>query len=595
MTPVVFDGCFGWLHPAAGNRGVVLCAPHGYEELCVHRQLAGLADRLAAAGLPTLRFDYHGTGDSLGTDEDPGRLRAWLDSIHGAVRFMRTQLGVSEVALVGLRLGGTLATVAAAELGDIDRLALLAPLASGRAYTREMKALAAFSPLPDDAPPPDPRTADDIEAGGFVLTAETIAALKSVDLRQLKHSPARHVLLVDPMPGTEDSPLAKHLRAIGTDLQVTAFDDFERFICEVHYGQRTPEAVFACLVDWLRQDAPTAAAVHQPHVVARLETPTCVETPVCFGDDARLVGICCEPRPDIADRGAPAVVFLNTGHHHHIGVNRMAVTLGRQLAAQGITSLRFDIAGLGESPAWPGRPENELYDKASCADVRAALDCLEAQGHRECVLIGLCSGAFLAFHTAVLDTRVTSQVMVNLQKFIWRKGDSLAVTTRTNTKLARDLSGDVVSALRKPDRVLRLLMGGRKEWQTVWALVRRAAELGRSAIDRVAHAAFGIAGEVPRSFQLLSEIGTDTLLVYSTDDPGLVELEIHNLRRQGDGIAGLRRIRVEMIEGADHTLTLRPARARLAGIIEAHLKSRPRSETPADARPLPQLQPARAA
>ena len=48
MIPVVFDGCFGWLHPAAGNRGVVLCAPHGYEELCVHRQWAALAERLAA-------------------------------------------------------------------------------------------------------------------------------------------------------------------------------------------------------------------------------------------------------------------------------------------------------------------------------------------------------------------------------------------------------------------------------------------------------------------------------------------------------------------------------------------------------------------
>ena len=71
MIPVVFDGCFGWLHPAAGNRGVVLCAPHGYEELCVHRQWASLAERLAAAGLPTLRFDYRGTGNSVGDDEEP--------------------------------------------------------------------------------------------------------------------------------------------------------------------------------------------------------------------------------------------------------------------------------------------------------------------------------------------------------------------------------------------------------------------------------------------------------------------------------------------------------------------------------------------
>ena len=33
MMPVVFEGCAGWLHPAAGKRGVIICAAQGYEEL----------------------------------------------------------------------------------------------------------------------------------------------------------------------------------------------------------------------------------------------------------------------------------------------------------------------------------------------------------------------------------------------------------------------------------------------------------------------------------------------------------------------------------------------------------------------------------
>lgn len=570
MTPVVFEGCFGWLHPAAGNRGVVLCAPHGYEELCVHRQWAALAERLAAAGLPTLRFDYRGTGDSAGHDEEPQRLRAWIDSVRDAVRWMRTQVGVTEVALVGLRLGGALAALAAKELRDVDMLALLAPVESGRAYTRELKALAAFSPRPDDAPAPDPQTADDIEAGGFVITAETAAALKRIDLRQLDRLPARRVLLLDPSEAPAESRLGRHLASLGAD--VAPFTGFEDFIQEVHYGQRTPEAAFAALTDWLRQGAPAAAAAHTPRSPCRLVMPEATETPVFFGEGARLFGVCCQPRADVADASAPAVIFINTGHHHHIGVNRMAVSLGRRLAAQGITSLRIDIAGLGDSPAWPGRVENTLYDKASCADVRAAIDCLEAQGHREFVLIGLCSGAYLAFHTAVQDTRVSSQVMVNLQRFIWRDGDTLAVTTRTSAKMAGDLGSELMGAFRKPQLLRRLLRGGRKEWGTAWALLRRAGELAGTYAGRL----FRVEREVARSFRLLSQVGTDTVLVYSGGDGGLVELEVHNLRREGARLAGHDHVQVEIITGADHTLTLRPARESLARIIETHLRVRPR-------------------
>ncbi len=581
MIPVVFEGCFGWLHPAAGNRGVVLCAPHGYEELCVHRQWAGLAERLASAGMPTLRFDYRGTGNSIGDDEEPQRLRTWIDSVRDAASWMRAQPGINEVALVGLRLGGTLATLAAKELGDVDMLALLAPVVAGRAYAREMKALAAFSPLPDDAPPPD---SDDIEAGGFVLTAETVAALKGVDLLTLDRKPAPRVLLIDPAADPAGSRLAQRLGALGAGVQAAAFDGFEEFICEIHYGQRTPEAAFATLTDWLRQGATMAAQVGEPRAAARLEMPDAIETPVFFGRDARLVGICCEPRPQIADRSAPAVVFINTGHHHHIGINRMAVTLGRRLAAQGITSMRIDIAGIGDSPAWPGRPENELYDRRSCADVRAAIDCLEAHGHHECVLVGLCSGAYLAFHTAVQDSRVASQVMANLQRFIWRKGDSLEVATRTNNKRSGDLADELAGVLRDPNKWLRLLRGGRKEWRTAWALLRRAGELAGAAARRASTAAFGTEGEIARSFRLLAGMGTQSLLVYSAGDPGLVELEVHNLRIDGARLAGHRNVRVSIITGADHTLTRRAAREAFARLLEQHLHTCPRPQ----AAPLPQ-------
>jgi len=39
--------------------------------MAVHRTYRHLADRLTARGLPTLRFDYDGTGDSAGESDDP--------------------------------------------------------------------------------------------------------------------------------------------------------------------------------------------------------------------------------------------------------------------------------------------------------------------------------------------------------------------------------------------------------------------------------------------------------------------------------------------------------------------------------------------
>ena len=74
-TPGYFRGgaseLFGWYHDAPGaphrDAVAVICPPCGSEYTRSHRTLRHLADRLAAAGIPALRFDYHGAGDSPGS------------------------------------------------------------------------------------------------------------------------------------------------------------------------------------------------------------------------------------------------------------------------------------------------------------------------------------------------------------------------------------------------------------------------------------------------------------------------------------------------------------------------------------------------
>src|ERR1700691_3117333 len=95
--------------------GVVICTPFGYEAICSHRGIRGFAESLAAAGLPTLRFDYVGTGDSAEIDPKADQIQAWAQDVAAAAGELRRRTGVRGVCLLGVRLGALLALLAAAE------------------------------------------------------------------------------------------------------------------------------------------------------------------------------------------------------------------------------------------------------------------------------------------------------------------------------------------------------------------------------------------------------------------------------------------------------------------------------------------------
>src|SRR5689334_18798477 len=93
---------FAWWHPGrpGGGHAVVLCPPVGHEQVHAHRAWRHLAEAVARAGFPVLRFDSSGTGDSAGTDEDPDRLAAWRQNVRDAVAWVRRRAGAEHVTLV---------------------------------------------------------------------------------------------------------------------------------------------------------------------------------------------------------------------------------------------------------------------------------------------------------------------------------------------------------------------------------------------------------------------------------------------------------------------------------------------------------------
>jgi len=116
----------------------VICNPFGQEYMRSHRSLRELANRLAQSGFHVLRFDYHGCGDSAG-ESDEGTLEQWQSDIAAAVCEIREASASDRVALVGLRLGATLAALLAKERDDLDHLVLWDPILDGPSYLRELK------------------------------------------------------------------------------------------------------------------------------------------------------------------------------------------------------------------------------------------------------------------------------------------------------------------------------------------------------------------------------------------------------------------------------------------------------------------------
>lgn len=133
-----------------------------------------------------------------------------------------------------------------------------------------------------------------------------------------------------------------------------------------------------------------------------------------FGVERGLSGVLSEP--DEIVPGAPGVVLLNSGILHHVGPSRLYVSLARRLATEGHVSFRFDFSGIGDSES---RKDSLPFVESAPAETQAGMDLLQKKfGIERFLLIGLCSGADMAFKVAGLDERVTG--IVQLDPYAYR-------------------------------------------------------------------------------------------------------------------------------------------------------------------------------
>jgi exosortase A-associated hydrolase 1 len=106
-------------------RGVLIVVGGPQYRAGSHRQFTLLARSLAASGIPVMRFDYRGMGDSEGEIRD---FESVADDIRAALdTFFHQAPGLREVVLWGLCDGATAAAMYAASDPRVRGLALLNP------------------------------------------------------------------------------------------------------------------------------------------------------------------------------------------------------------------------------------------------------------------------------------------------------------------------------------------------------------------------------------------------------------------------------------------------------------------------------------
>ena len=272
-----------------------------------------------------------------------------------------------------------------------------------------------------------------------------------------------------------------------------------------------------------------------------------VERIVTIGEQ-KLFGIVSEPAEPAAP-GRPTVILLNAGIIDHVGPSRLWVDFARRWAAGGVRVLRFDLSGLGFSPAREGQREDEMYPPEAFDDLAAAVAVMAGDARRDVILTGLCSGGYHSIeggialgvgHVCVINPILTARPSEI------RSGEGDGRTPEI------DARRQATTARRR------------------WVRALPAHDLLGSIVDRLPDAAWWIINRVAvasppaRIIGRLVDSGTDTYVVCGDSEARVMRrgqaAAFRRLARSG-------RFHLEVMPGIDHELFARASRDRVGPVV----------------------------
>jgi alpha-beta hydrolase superfamily lysophospholipase len=575
---------FGHLHvPDDGvcrGPAVLLCGTFGYEEMSSHRSLRLLAEQLAAQGSVCLHFDQVGTGDSADllrphpahVDRPLEGLSAWPMAIEQAVEHLKRVAGVAQVVVFGLRLGATMACLAAQHRADIQALIALAPVLRGKAYAREAKVLAQATLARTGMTPASATEA--IEFGGYVLGVDDVNFLQGIDLTQVSKDLAPRVLLLDRDDMPSDEVWAESLRAGGSEVEQVRLPGYLAMMQVPHFSV-PPQAILDHVAEWVRAMPAHAQGlpVSTSHLADTLRLPGqgVIERAQWLKGASPLSVVISKPATPPATH-QPAVLMINTGGERRIGTNRMYARWSRAWAERGWSAMRLDLAGLGHSPARAGHA-HEIHLRHAHEDIKVAIEHLrQVHGANQIHLVGLCSGAFHALNATFEGQALDSVTAINQMVYFWQS--KMPLEGERSEAVTVAITEGVKKSLGDPQRWLKLLKGQVNVSVIGLAVLRRLrqmAALGTRALAR--ELGWSLAHDLHTQLIQTSRRGIHMHLVFAAGEAGLTMVQSHApkaiKRLQGSG-----HLQLSVIRNADHTFTQSDAQHRLFQVVDASLQSR---------------------
>lgn len=264
-----------------------------------------------------------------------------------------------------------------------------------------------------------------------------------------------------------------------------------------------------------------------------------------FGDSQHLLGILTEPAQPQPQK--PVILFLNAGVVHHIGPFRMSTDFARTLTADGFSSFRLDLSGIGDSHLGHSQASAE---QRFVDDVKAAMNLLQAQlgAQTRFLILGLCTGADNAHKVAARDERICGAIFLDgyaypTPKFYWFRYSPILLSPKR-------LLGVLLRLFKKPQATAD---GGTKEDAIfTWSLPDKEKTVGE--------------------WTRMLNNGMQMLFVYTGGVLNMLNYEqqpfdaVPVLNAQRDKVS------VKFFREADHTYTLAQDRSQLLIILRDWLK-----------------------